>query len=490
MTSDPDDIEELSKRELQIAQAYGQGETYKDIAGKLFIAPTTVKTHLRTVYRKLGVSSKVLLYQALEAQDLNNKSISENQNTSGFSPFIAGKTLLDIKDKPVIAVLPFTNLSRNPDQEFFADALTEDITTRLGYLRGAVVISRASCFVFKGQSKGAREIGAELGAKYIVEGSVRTAGDRFRIMVQLIDAEKDVQLWSNRLERQMVDIFALQDEVTHAIVESLQIELTDGELARDPGGTQDLVAWELFHKGTMAHLRYTSEHILIARALFKQAYDIDSNFIDAKVFHAWTFWQHARSGFAPDPVENLAITRLRLDELLSDGTRTAGVMHLEAATLLLECRYDEALSAAIEAVSIGPSRLFGTTPAAIVYLYCGKYQEAADLMREGIRTIPYTPTDIIFNLSYVLGFLGDHALAVALAEEYMRRVPEDLYAYTLLAIAYELNGSSGKAKATMDSFRQRFPRYRLKDYVAHEPFRDKQVLHNTLNILRMTGLPE
>lgn len=490
MTCDPKGVEALSKRELQIAQAYSQGGTYKDIADKLFIAPTTVKTHLRTVYRKLDVSSKVSLYQALEAQDLNNEPVPKEQDAMGANRLVAAKTLQDIKGRPIIAVLPFVNLSRDADQEFFADGLTEDITTRLGFLRGAVVISRTSSFVFKDQAKRASEISAELGATYLVEGSVRTAGDRVRIMVQLVDATKDVQIWTKRFDRQMVNIFSLQDEITHDIVESLQVELTDGELVRDSGGTRDLVAWELFHKGATAHLKYTAEHILTARALFKQAYDQDPNFTDAKVFHAWTFWQYARSGFAADPVEQLATTRHRLDELLSDGVRTAGVMHLQAATLLIEGQFDDALSAAFEAISMGPSRLFGTTPSAIVLLYCGKYQEASDLLREGIRTIPYTPTDIIYNLASVLGFLGDHATAVALAEEYMQRVPEDLYAYTALVIAYELSGSSDNAKATMEVFRKRFPSYRLKDYAAHEPFRDARVLQNTLNMLRMAGLPE
>ncbi len=122
--------------------------------------------------------------------------------------------------------------------------------------------------------------------------------------------------------------------------------------------------------------------------------------------------------------------------------------------------------------------------------YCGKYQDAADLLREGIRTIPYTPTDTIYNLSIVLGHLDDEQTAVALAEEYMQRVPKDLYAYTALVIAYARCGLSAEANGMMETFRQRFPNYRLSDYATHEPFRNAGVLENTLEILRKAGLPE
>ncbi len=434
------------------------------------------------------------LYQTLNHSDsldtISQPRLENEPSQSGRQLPEKVAIALNISDKPVIAVLPFVNLSGNPNQEFFADGLTEDIITRLGYLRGAMVISRTSSFVFKGASKRAEEISLELGAKYLVEGSVRIAGDRVRIVAKLIDAEKDVPLWTSRFDRQMDDIFVLQDEITHEIVEALQIAITDGEMVRDPGGTRDFAAWGFFHQGALAHLNYTAEDSLVARNLFARAFEQDPDFIDARVFHAWTYWQDARSGFATDPGENLAVTRQARDALLKTDVKTAGIKHLEAATLLLERDFDAALSAAAEAVALGPSRLFGYTPAALVNLYCGKYQDAADLLREGIRTIPYTPPDTIYNLSIVLGLLDDEQTAVPLAEENMRRVPKDLYAYTALVIACARCGLSAEANGMMETFRQRFPNYRLSHYAAHEPFRDADVLENTLEILRKAGLPE
>lgn len=475
----------LSRREMQIARAYCTGATYRDIAEQLFIAPSTVKTHLRTIYRKLGVANKVGLIQALP--DPTRQDPPENAGTAART---SGGTGFRIAPNPVIAVLPFANLSTDPDQEFFADGLSEDIITRLSCLRGAVVISRTSSFVFKGQSKTAKEIGTDLGARYLVEGSVRISDQQGRIVVKLIDAANDTTLWTNRFDQKLSDVFALQDQITHEVVEALQIKLTDGAMVGDLGGTRDFVAWELFHQGALAHLRYTPHDSLVARDFFARAMARDQNFVDAKVFFAWTYWQRARSGFAKDPKRGFTEARRLLDELKETGPASSSLIHLETATLLMERQFEDALAAADRAAAAGPSKLFGYTPAALAYLYCGRYRDAVDLFREGTLKIPYTPTDTIYNLSTIFRLMGNHRRAVELAEEYIRRVPDDLYGDLSLAIAYQLVGEPGKSEETIGRLLERYPHYRIRDYATHEPFRDQSVLDQTLQILRTSGLPD
>jgi adenylate cyclase len=488
-------IADLSLRELEIARAYADGANYRDIAEQLFIAPTTVRTHLSTVYRKLGVSSKVALYQKLQlapyraSVSIGHKDLSGDLTSTYSASTGVPAPDLKLPPRPVIAVLPFVNMSGDPDQEFFADGLTEDLITRLSYLRGIVVISGTSSFVFKGQTKQATEISKLLGAKFLLEGSVRRSDDRMRVVAQLIDGETGAHLWGKRYDRRVIDIFGLQDEITHAIVVALQITLTDGEMTLDPGGTEDYTAWESFQQGALAHLKYTAEDNLRARRLYIEAFERDPGFIDARVFHAWTYWQHARSGFAKDREEELAECRGTVDALISEGVTTANFRHLESVTLLLERKYDSALSISTQAVSLGPSKLFGYTPAAVVNIYSGQYQAAADILRESIRTIPSTPYDSIFNLAWVLGLMGDYTRAVPLAEEYMRRVPDDLYSYLSLAIIYGLAGSPELASKTIMSFRERYPNYRIPDFKAHEPFRDPAVLDKVVAVLRAAGLP-
>lgn len=471
-------IESLSQRELEIAQAYSDGASYREIAERLFIAPTTVRTHLQTIYRKLGVSSKVGLFRAL----------ANDRGTIRLGDIVP--TQIEVPERPSIVVLPFIDMSGAPEQEYFADGLTEDIITRLSFLRGLSVISRTSAFIFKEQAKDVREICVELGVRYVLEGSVRTSDERLRASAQLIDGKTGAHIWAQKFDRQLIDVFEVQDEITHAIVTNLQVSLTDGEMALTPGGTENYEAWEYFHQGAQAHLKYTADDNLRARRLYQKAVALDPEFTDARVFLAWTYWQHSRSGFARDRSFELAECRRLLDALISEGAATANVRHLEAVTLLLERDYDAALSVAVDAVSLGPSKLFGLTPAAVVNIYSGELQAAVDILRETIRETPSTPNDTIYNLAWVLCLMGDHTRAVGLAEEYMRRVPADLHAYLTLSVSYGLAGSPDQARATIKAFREKFPLYRVSDFVAREPFRDEAILERVVDILRASGLPD
>lgn len=474
---------DLSPRELEIARAYAGGASYRDIAEQLFIAPNTVRTHLGTIYRKLQVSSKVELLMSL--QQVGPDKAAVPANAAGASDAKA-----NLPPRPVIVVLPFVNMSQDADQEFFADGLTEDIITRLSYLRGVRVFSRTSSFIFKGQNKQIQEICAELGARYALEGSVRASGAQLRVVSQLIDGETGTHIWAQKYDRAVEDIFDLQDDITHQIVVALQVILSDGETALDPGGTQDYAAWEVFQQGTVAHLKYTAEGNLQARRLYLSALECDPNFIDAKVYLAWTYWQHARSGFAHERDAEFSRCRELLNELLAAEKSTANIKHLEAATLLFERDYEAAIAASEMAVSLGPSKLFGHTPSALVNVYTGQFERAVAILRETIRAIPYTPTDTIYNLAGLMSLMGEHDRAVPLAEEYMRRVPNDLYAYITLAIAYSLAGMPERAAEAIASFRELFPNFCIADFVAHEPYRDASKLDELVAVLLTAGLPQ
>ena len=201
--------ERLSLRETEIAEAFASGASYREIASRLGIAPATVRTHLGTVYRKLGVSSKIALLRRLQSTsiEVGDEDDAASAPQPPPVPFAAGRSVADgfeLPPRPVIAVLPFTNMSGDATQEYFADGITEDIITRLSYLRGISVISRTSTFVFKNSRSTVREISAELGARFILEGSVRTAGRRVRVVAQLIDGETSEHLWSERYERELI----------------------------------------------------------------------------------------------------------------------------------------------------------------------------------------------------------------------------------------------------------------------------------------------
>ena len=225
-----------------------------------------------------------------------------------------------------------------------------------------------------------------------------------------------------------------------------------------------------------------------ARRLYARAAELDPGFADARIFHAWTHWQHARSGFSADPAADFALCRALVDTLRAEGVASANLAHLDAVTHLMQGDYDRALEVTAEAVRLGPSRLFGFIPAAIVYIYAGRYPAAVEVLRRTIRAMPATPNDTIYNLAMVSALTGDHTLAIALAEEYMARVPKDLYAFTTLAVAYGLAGQGEKARQVIARFRTVFPDYTLAAYGAHEPFRDPAELARVTAVLRAAGL--
>jgi len=398
---------------------------------------------------------------------------------------------LDLPEKPSIAILPFINMSGDPEQEYFADGLTEDIITRLSILRGLLVVDRSSSFALKGRAFRARDAATELGVRYVLEGSVRRAGDRVRIVTKLVDSRSNETPWAQRYDRQLTDVFAIQDEITQAIVIAMQVTLTDGEIVRsDPGTTTSVDAWEKFHQGILALLKYTPEDNLRARHLLEEALVHDPDYIDARVYLAWTYWQESRSGYTDDRRGNLATCRNIVDELKAMGASTANAKHLEAATLLIEHRHDEALEVSAEAVPMGPCKLFGYTPAALTKFYSGDLKTALDVLRTTVRIYPYTPSDTVYMMAYSLCLAGDHKEAVNTAEEYMRRVPTDLFAYTLLATAYAFSGEMGQARETIENFRKLYPTFTLTDFVSHEPFRDQKELQRVAAALREAGLPE
>ena len=476
--------ETLTRREREVASAYGDGLSYRQIAEKLGVAPATVRTHLQTIYRKLGVGNKIELQRALMpvSQQLTIQDDTKSK------PGSIGETLL--APQPVVLVMPFADLSGGTSNHFFSDGLTEDILTRLNLLHGVNVIAKLPASVLSNVTPDAQQISRDLGATHALEGAVRVSESNVRVTARLTDTASSRLLWADKFDRPIADVFEVQDEITHAIVLSLQVELVDGKLALDPGGTNDYRAWEFFNRGVQEHLKCTSEGILLGRRAYNQAVQIDPKFSDAWAMLGWTYWQHARSGFSENPEEDYAECARILDQLNEDAADTPTIRHLKAASLLMAREYDAAIAVATSAVKMGPSKLFGHTPSSLVLAYSGRFQDAVDVLLETIRALPYTPNDTVYMLGWLLSLLGSHAEAIAYGEEYMERVPEDPLAYLALAIEYARGEKIGAARETIRKFRERYPRYTIADFVEREPHRETDVLNLMTAALREAGLPE
>jgi adenylate cyclase len=242
---------------------------------------------------------------------------------------------LELPDKPSIAVLPFENLSDDHEQEYFTDGLAEEIITAISKVPKIFVIARNSSFTYKGKAVNVQQIGRELGVKYVLEGSVRKAGDRVRITAQLVDAINGHHLWAERYDREFKEIFALQDEITYKIFTSLQIKLTEGEQVRVwSKGTKNIKAYEKFMKGLEYFRDWTKDGNLLARKLWKEALEIDSQYTAIYVSLAYTYSRASQWGWSKNPkesfqmAEELAEKALALDDSSSDTYALLGNLNL------------------------------------------------------------------------------------------------------------------------------------------------------------------
>jgi adenylate cyclase len=358
--------------------------------------------------------------------------------------------------RPAVAVLPFENMSGDPEQEYFADGLTEDITTALSLWRTFPVISRNSTFAYKGQSPNIRDVGKELEARYIVEGSVRKSGERIRVTAQLINAETGHHVWAERYDRNMEDIFDLQDEITHHIAATIEpaIEQTEHEriVAKRPS---DLAAWEFWLRGYAFIYDGTQEGNEKARGLFQRAIELDPNYARAYTGLAYTYGRDLRYFGATDKKERL--------KLLSDNARRAVALDetdAEARTMLVRTciqtgQPEAAVSEAREAVRLNPYNAGANNVLGVALAWsAAKFEEGIPWIERAIELNPLDPLRYVTMTHLALAHFGAKHFeeAVECAEKALRHRPENLEARTILAAALGYLGRGDHAKTVLTGF--------------------------------------
>ncbi len=297
-----------------------------------------------------------------------------------------------LPDKPSIAVLPFNNLSADPDQEYFADALSEDIVTALSRWRWFFVIARNSSFIYKGRRVEVKQVGRELGVRYLLEGSVRKVGTRVRVTAQLIDAVSAAHLWADNFDRELVDIFALQDEITERVVSAIEPAMLHSEGLRVVHkNVTDLSAFDHFQRGMWHFNEMTAEGYREALSLFRQTIARDANLALGYVGLARSLYAGVNYGWSERQIGDLeealqvAQTALRLD------ARDAYAYFALSGAALCLGRHQEALDAAEKALALNPNFAFGHFRLGQVLTYIGRAAEAVAPLERSMRHSPYDP---------------------------------------------------------------------------------------------------
>jgi adenylate cyclase len=399
---------------------------------------------------------------------------------------------LSLPDKPSIAVLPFTNMSDDPEQEYFSDGITEDIITELSKFHTLFVIARNSSFAFKGQALDVKQISSRLGVRYVVEGSVRRAGNRVRITAQLIDAAEDKHIWAQRYDRDLEDIFAVQDEVTHAVITAIEPQLAISErkraLRKPP---ESLDAWENYQRGLWHVFQYKPEDRDTTLGFFHRAIELDPTFSSAYAGLGYALYVYIILGASPDRKNDLegafeaSQTAVRLDEHDPFAWVALTRGHL------LRGDHDAAIVAADTAISLNPNFALAHFGRAHALWHSGRPSEAIDSHDEAMRLSPHDPMMSAYMASKAIALvmLGEFEKAIALSRRSQQQANSAIFSHLAEISALGHLGRSEESRDAIKRAREKKPDVSI-DYVDEAlPITDPQCRDIFHGGLHKAGLP-
>ena len=391
-----------------------------------------------------------------------------------------------LPEKPSIAVLPFTNMSGDREQEYFSDGITEDLTTDLAGNPFLFVIARNSAFAYKGKSVQVEDVGRELGVRYVLEGSVRRAEDRVRITAQLIDAQTGFHIWSKRYDRDLADIFALQSEISLEILAAVGVEIPQAELERiRRKPTEDLTAYDLFSKGVFHFNRTTREDNAHARRLFEQAIELDPDYALAHAMLGATYTLEYGFGWNLDPklldhAEERVQRALTLNPVSPIAYTGLGTVHFwrdEPAA---------AVAAADRAIELGPSYAAPHFIRGASLIQQGKFVGAAQSINRALRLNPRASPGQWLTVPYLNLMAGRTQEAVEMFEQARAVNPDLILARIPLAAIYESEGRHEEARAVVQEILRVNPNF-TADHAAH--LYAGAATPERIKALRSAGLP-
>jgi adenylate cyclase len=445
------------------------------------------------------ISSKV--YEEINGRiNLPFEDIGEQQLKNIARPVRAYHVRLDstvtsapapaLPDKPSIAVLPFLNMSGDQEQEYFVDGMTEDLITDLSKVSGLFVIARNSSFTYKGKAVDVKRIGRELGVRHVLEGSVRKAGNRVRITAQLIDAGSGGHLWAERFDRDLTDIFSMEDEVVEKIVRALAVTLTQGEERRlRRRGTGNVEAYELWLRGRELLTRSTRESVEQARAMYRRAIEIDMNFPAPHAGLALAAISDYVSDWALDPAQALGEAE-RWARRAVELNDQEPVSHMALGNVLLWRRdHEGALSEFRHMIVLDPNFAQGQAATGLALMYAGRAAEALEPIATAMRLDPHYSPIVLHFLAQANYSLGEYETAAQLLVRRIARTPGTDSSRMLLASCYGHLGRGEDARATWAELLQVNPEFSLTQRAAVLPYKDPGDFQRIAEGLAKAGLP-
>ena len=399
---------------------------------------------------------------------------------------------LGIPDKPSIAVLPFTNISGDSEQEYFSDGITDDLITDLSKVSGLFVIARNSSFVFKGKATNVTQVGKALGVRYVLEGSVRRSGGALRINAQLIEAASGNHLWAERYDGGLTDIFALQDQITENVVAALAITLTMAEQSRSLGKeTKDLQAYDYVLRGNSFHHRMTKVDNHKAKEMFERAIERDPEYAPAYAGLAWVLVHDSNQGWSSDAQRALKAGLENAERaVLLDNSLAKAHLALADAYCWTK-RQEQAVAEGRRAVALDPSYADGHMALAYYLVTAGYAEEGVEEVQKALRFNPLHANRLYYGiLSTCHYMLKQYEAAIEAGEQAVSRDPEHYEPHMFLASAFAQLEKTDEASRHAQEIMRLNPSFSLQHYAESLPFKNKTDLDHRIAGLRKAGLPE
>jgi adenylate cyclase len=392
-------------------------------------------------------------------------------------------------DKPSIAVLPFQNMSGDAEQDYFADGISEDIITALSKLSQLFVIARNSSFTFKGKNVNIQDVGRSLGVRYVLEGSVRKSGKRVRITAQLIDATSGGHLWAERFDRELIDIFDVQDDVTRHIVAALALNLTENDRQRITAEhTDNLEAYDCFMRGREQFWRLTKAANVQARDLFQRSIALDQKFAPPYAFVAITHGLDYLNRWSADPAQSLELAEKNAAQAVALDDQYPYAHWALALTNLYMRRHDQAICEAERAISLDPNLALGHEVLGSTLNFSGKAAEALESFDRAMALDPYFP-DFWLHLKGLAMFqLGRYDEAISLLKRRLIRNPDTDISRELLSACYGHLGRKEEARAEWQEVFRVNPDYSLEYRRTVVPFKNPGDFEKIVDGLRKAGV--
>ncbi len=401
---------------------------------------------------------------------------------------------LSLPDKPSIAVLPFLNLSGDPEQEYFADGVVEDIISALSRIGWLFVIARNSSFTYKGRAVDMKQVGRELGVRYALEGSVRRATSRVRVTAQLIDATTAAHVWADRFEGTLEDIFEVQDQVAASVVGAISPQLERAEIERAKRKpTDSLDAYDYYLRGMAGVHRGSREAVNDALPLFYKAAEIDPNFAAAYAMAAWCHIWRKVNGWMTDRPQEIA-EGIRLAHLaLELGADDAVALARSGGALChLVGDLDGSMALIDRALALNPNLAAAWYMGGFVRICRGEPDDAIEWFARVMRLSPLDPEMFRVEAGMALAHLlaGRFDTASSWAEKAFRHLPSFLVPASIIASSHALAGRTDHARQAMRHLRQLDPMLRISNLKDWLPLRRAEDLDRFKDGLRRAGLPE